>query len=463
MVRHEQMKAEVVNISAVKKRLEIEIPEDVVSAEVTIIAREFGKRARVPGFRPGKAPLGVVKNRYKDDILSELYQHLLPRYFSEAVIENALEVVEPSTTFEPPDYATGQPLLFQVTFEVYPSFDIENYSEIPVEEVVTKVTEDEIDKYLEQMVEERAEMTPVEETRPLKNGDFAEISFSGSLEGGDADETEDSEDLSGEKALCEIGGETTVKEFTENLAGASAGDERSFDVVYREDHPEERLAGKTAHYNVKIEGIKEKKRPALDDELAQGLGDYETLADLRVGVRKNMEDHRKGDAEQQMRDRILRWLEDNNEFDVPDSLVEQQLQARLQRLMRNLTQQGMNPKSLDIDWSKIRSGQYGQAVRDVRGLLILEHLADKEQITVSDDDIDNEIQTMAGETQQSAANVREALSRNDGLERMRGQIRNNKILELLQSRAKVVPAGTLTPDSGESGDDRPSLELGAGE
>ena len=457
------MKAELIDISEIKKRLEIEVPEDIVSAEVTIIAREFGKRARVPGFRPGKAPLGVVKNRYKDDILSELYKHLLPRHFSDAVTENELEVVESSTTFEPPDYSYGQPLQFQVTFEVFPSFEIENYSEIPVEEVATEVTEDEIDQYFEQMIEERAEMTPVEEVRPLKNGDFAQISFSGSLEGGEADGTEDSDPLTGEKALCEIGGETTVKEFTENLTGASAGEERNFDVVYRDDHPEERLAGKTAHYTVKIEGIKEKKRPALDDDLAQGLGDYETLADLRVDVRKKMEDHRKGDAEQQIRDRILAWLEDNNEFEVPDSLVEQQLQTRLQRLMRNLTQQGMNPKSLDIDWSKLRSEHYGHAVRDVRGILILEHLAEKEQITISDEDIDSEIQTMAEEMQQSTTNVREALSRNDGLERMRGQIRNNKILELLQSKAKIVPAGTLTPESGDSDEDTPSLELGAGE
>jgi len=456
------MNAELIDVSEVKKRFEIEIPEDIVTAEVTIIAREFGKRAKVPGFRPGKAPLGVVKNRYKDDILSELYQHLLPRYFSEAVEEKELQVVESSTTFEPPEYATGEPLKFEVGFEIFPVFEICDYSEIPVEEAATEVTEEEIDEYFKQTLEEHSEMLTVEEERPLASGDFAEISFSGSLVGADSDDDKEGEEMSGEKALCELCGETTVKEFTENLTGAGVGDEVDFEVVYREDHPEERLAGKTAKYHVKIEGIKEKIRPELDDEFAQSLGDYKTIADLRVEVRKNMEEHRTGHAQQQMRDGLLSWLEDNNEFEVPDSLVDQQLQTRLQRLMRNLTQQGMNPKSLDIDWGKIRSDQYGQAVRDVRGLLLLEHLAEKENITVSDEEIEAEIQTMAAEMQQSPASVRDALARNDGLERMNGQIRNNKTLELLQSKAKIVPAGSLTakadePDGPE--DDGPTIEL----
>jgi trigger factor len=451
------MKVELTDISAVKKRLDIEIPQDVVSEEITNIAREFAKRARVPGFRPGRAPLGVVRNRYRDDIVAEMYQHLLPKYFSDAVQEKSLEVVGASTTFEPPEYSSGQALSFQVGFEVFPAIEIDNYSDIPVEEVPTEITDDEIDKYFDQMLEERAEMTPVDEDRALQAGDFAEITFSGSLVGGAGDGQH--EDLSGEKALCEIGGPTTVKEFTENLSGARVGEERRFDVVYRDDHPEKRLAGKTASYTVRIEGIKTKTRPTLDDEFAQAVGDYQTVADLRSEVRRNMEQHRKGHAEQQMRDAILGWLEDNNDFEVPDSLVEQQLQTRMQRLMRNLTQQGMNPRQLDIDWGRIRSDQYEQAVRDVRGLLILEHVAEKEHIAVTDDDVENEVQEMAGQMGQTPTGVRQALEQNDGLDRLWGQIRNNKILSLLQSKARIVPAGSLkTPD--DDGQE-PSLSPGA--
>lgn len=437
------MKAELTDISEVKKRLDIEIPQEVVSAEITTVAREFAKRARVPGFRPGRAPLGVVKNRYRDDILSEIYQHLLPRYFDDAIKERKLDIVEASMTFEPPEYADGSSLSFQVGFEIFPAFEVNDYSEIPVEEVPTEVTEEELQEYLGNLVEERAQMTPVEEERPLQEGDFAEITFNGSLVGGEEGASDG--ELSGEKALCEIGGETTVREFTENLTGAMAGNERSFEVNYRADHAEKRLAGKTARYNVKIEGIKEKKRPALDDEFAQELGDYETLDAFRADVRANMERHRAEQANKQVNESLLRWLEDENEFEVPDSLVEQQVRTRLERLVRNLSQQGMNPESLDVDWEKIRSDQYVHAVRDVRGILILEQLAEKEGIAVTDEETEEKIQEMATELGRPAGNIRQSLSQDDRMVRMRGEIRNTKILELLRGRVKFVPAGSLTP------------------
>ena len=435
------MKAELTDISTVKKRFEIEIPEDVVTDEITGIARKFAKQARVPGFRPGKAPLGVIKTRYRDDIMSEMYQHLLPHYFSDAAREKNLTVVD-SPEFEEVDYEKGAPLRFKAVFEIYPTLDITNHADIPIEEVATEVTEEEVDETLKRMVTERAEMTPVEEDRVVAEGDFVEISFKGTLEG-EADE----EALSAEKALCEIGGETTIKEFTENLTGARAGEDKSFSVIYRDDHPEPKLAGKSAEYRVHVESIKEKKLPALDDEFAQGLGDYPKLADLRAEVRKNLEEHKRTHADEQTRDALLRWLEENNEFEVPESLVEHQVQVRLQRLMRDLSKQGMNPQQLDLDWGKVRSEQYDQAVRDVRGSLILDHLAEQEKVEVSDEDIDEAIEGMATQMPQSTHSVREALTANNGIEKIKGQISNTKILKILQDRAKVVPAGSLTGES----------------
>ncbi len=435
------MKAELTDISTVKKRFEIEIPGDVVSDEITDIARKFAKQARVPGFRPGKAPLGVVKTRYRDDIISEMYQHLLPHYFSDAAQEKNLNVVD-SPEFEEVDYEKGAPLRFKAVFEVYPTLDITNHSDIPIEEVPTEVTEEEVDATLDQMVEERAEMTPVEEDRPVAEGDFVEISFKGTLEGEDDDDA-----LSAEKALCEIGGETTLQEFTENLTGARKGEDKAFSVKYRDDHPEAKLAGKSAEYTVHVESIKEKKRPVLDDEFAQGLGDYPKLADLRAEVLKNLQEHKQTHADEQTRDALLRWLEENNEFEVPESLVEHQVQVRLQRLMRDLSKQGINPQQLDLDWGKVRTEQYDQAVRDVRGSLILDHLAEQENVEVSDEEIGEAIEAMAAQMQQTAHSVREALNGNNGIERMKGQISNTKILKILQDRAKVLPAGSLGGDS----------------
>lgn len=442
------------DISDVRKTIEVEVPADVVAAEITSIAREFARRARIPGFRPGKAPIGLVKSHYRDDILAETYQHLLPRYFSDAVREKALDLVD-SPTFEKVDYASGEPLRFTAAFEVYPVVRIDNYNEIPVEEIPIGVEDNEVDEYLENVRQERAEMVSIDEERPVGVGDFAEISFRGTVEHGPGDDDGDNgnaghahEDFVQEKALCEIGGESTVAEFTENLTGASAGEERDFVVAYAEDYPDQRLAGHSVRYSVKIEGIQKKVVPELDDEFAASLGEYQTLADLRSEIRKNMSEHRKEQAEQKMRDNLLRWLEENNPFEVPETLVERQLEVRLNRLVRNLARQGINPERLDIDWGRIRSDQYDQAIRDVRGMLILDHIADRENIAAGDDEIDAEITSMADEMQQPEPAVRETLRKNEAIDRLRDQIRHRKVMEMLQSRARIVPAGEAISSPG---------------
>jgi trigger factor len=445
------------DISDVRKSIEVEVPADVVSAEITAIAREFARRARIPGFRPGKAPLGLIKTHYRDDILSEAYQHLLPRYFSDAAREKELDLVD-SPIFEKVDYTSGEPLRFTAVFEVYPEVNVENYTGIPVEDIQSTIDDNEVDKYLESLREERAEMVPVDDERPVAAGDFAEISFTGSFdgpaspaedaaEGPDAEAPAPPEGFIREKALCEIGGENTVREFTENLTGAAPGEERTFVVAYRDDHPDQRLAGRSVRYAVEVEGIKKKVVPDLDDEFAASLGKYKTVADLRAEIAENMAKHRKQHADQQIRDSLLRWLEDHNAFEVPETLVERQLEVRLNRLVRNLAQQGMNPERLDIDWARIRSEQYDQAIRDVRGMLILDHIAEREDVSVADSEIDHEITSMAEEMKQPEAAVRETLRKNEAIGRMRDQIRHRKVMGMLQAQARMVPAGSLAPES----------------
>ncbi len=450
------MKAELTDISPVKKRFEIEIPDDVVSGEVTTIAREFAKRARVPGFRPGRAPLGVVKNRYREDIQSELYQHLLPKYFAEAVKDRDLDLVD-SPVFEEVNYLSGQPLRFKAVFEIYPTLDITNHDKIPIEEIPTEVTDEEIDQALERMREEQAEMTPVEEDRGAEAGDFVEISFTGTIEG------EDTDPLTGENVLCEVGGETTVKEFTEHLMGGRPGEEKDFEVQYKEEHPDPKLSGKTIHYAIRLGSLKQKSRPPLDDDFAQSLGEYETLDDLKAKIRENIGKHKENGANEQAQDALLRWLEENNEFEVPERLIEQQAEIRLQRLVRDLAGRGIKPERLDVDWGKIREDQYAQAVRDVRGSLILDHLADREGVDATEEEISQEIGLVASGMNNTPDQVREALIKNNGLGRLTGQIRNRKVLEILQERAEIVPAGSLrAPQDSEDSEDS-SIISGTGE
>ena len=424
------MKAALIDVSECKKNLDIEIPQEAVDREITQIAQELARRARVPGFRPGKAPLGVVKTRFRDEILSEMMKNLMPKYVGDAIEERKLDIVH-APRFESVDYAPGQPLRFKAVLEVYPDLNITNYVGVPVQQVSTNVEESEIDTSLKKLQEDMAELVPVEEDRPIKEGDFAEISFNGTIEGSEEPP------VTGQKAVAEIGGRTTLKEFSENLLGARVNEEKTFTVHYRPDYPEQKLAGRTVEYTVKIEAIKQKEIPEISDEFAQRFGDYNTLDAFRSKIRGDLEKHKQETAQEQMREKLLEWLEDNNQFELPESLVERQLQIRVQRLIRDLSRQGINPQRLDVDWSKIREDQQQQAVRDVKGSLILEYISDQENVAVSDEEIQAEIEKIAAETNRPIEKVREVLSRDSGLERLRGQIRNKKTLDLLQEKAHV--------------------------
>jgi trigger factor len=191
---------------------------------------------------------------------------------------------------------------------------------------------------------------------------------------------------------------------------------------------------------VKVETIKRKEVPEVNDEFAQRFGDYKTVDELKKKIREDIEKHKSENAQEQMREKLLEWLEDNNEFEIPESLVERQLQVRVQRLMRDLARQGINPQRLDVDWSKIREEQQKQAVRDVKGSLILDYISNKENIRVADEEVDAEIAKIAAETQRPKEKVREVLGKESGLDRLAEQIRNKKTLDFLQERARIQPA-----------------------
>jgi trigger factor len=430
------MKSELTDISECKKNIEIEIPKDVVDHEITHIAQEYARKARVPGFRPGKAPVAVVKTRFREEIVGEMMQHLMPKYFGDAIDERKLDIVQ-APHFESVDYDSGRPLRFKAVFEVYPKLSITNYEGVPVQEPPSTVEDAEVEASLKKLQEEMAEMAPVDEVRPVQEGDFAEITFSGVIEGSEAPP------ISGEKAIAEIGGRNTLKEFSENLTGASVDDERTFQVVYRADYPEQRLAGKTVQYKVKVDAIRRKEVPELNDELAQRLGEYKTLDELKAKIRQDLEKHKRDHAQEQMREKLLEWLEDNNEFEIPESLVERQLQIRVQRLLRDLSRQGINPQRLDVDWGRIREDQRHQSIRDVKGSLILDYIADKEGIGVGDEEMEGEIDKIAAETGRPREKVKEVLSRDSAIERLRGQIRNKKTMDLLQSKARIGPGSII--------------------
>jgi trigger factor len=430
------MKVELTDISECKKSIDFEVPQDVVDHEIGHIAQEFARKAKVPGFRPGKAPVAVIKTRYKEEIVSEVMQHILPRSFSEAVKERNLDLVA-DPRFENIDYTIGAALRFRAVFEVYPHLNVSNYTGIPAQEVTVSVDDSEIETTLKKLQDDMSELTPVEEDRPIHESDFAEISFQGIIQGSEE------EPIAADKAVVEIGGASTLKEFTENLLGAKQNDEKKFSVKYDANYPEKRLAGKTVDYQVKVEALKEKKIPELNDEFAQSIGEYKSIEDLRSKVRADMEKHKREHANEELREKLLLWLEENNTFEVPDALVDRQIQTRMQRMVRELSRQGVNPQRLDVDWGKIREDQRKQSVRDVRGSLILQFIAEKEKLEVLDEELDAEIERIATDASKPVEKIREVLGRESGMARLREQIMNKKVLDFLYEKARIQPA--ITP------------------
>ncbi len=425
-----------------QREIQVEIPADIVSRETDAVVTKFQKLAKLPGFRQGKVPATVVKNRFAEDIKSEVVESLIPRYFrQETEKQNLHPVSQPRVTDL--HIHEGEPLRFKASFEVLPDFDITGYQEISVEKPDTSVSDEEVETSLQQLREQNASFNAIED-RSLQDGDFAQVAFRGTPKATGGQETEgqageqkaEGQPVNMDDVLVEVGGSNTLPAFTENLRGANPNEERTFDVTYPEDFSDARLAGKTFEYSVTIKGVKQKHLPELNDDFAKELGQFADLNELRQHVRENMEAEKKHKAEHEGKDKIVDELLKQNEIAVPESMVEHQIDVRLERGLRALAQQGMRPEDMKkMDFGRLRAGQRDQAEREVRVALMLEKIADKESIEVSDEELNSEIDALAVQAKQPVESVRSRLTQDGGLARIRSRIRSEKTLDFLYNRS----------------------------
>ncbi|MDP9267195.1 MAG: trigger factor [Acidobacteriota bacterium] len=458
--------------NACQRELSIEIPAEDVRRETESVIQKYSKLARIPGFRKGKVPAGVVRSRFAEEIKSEVVEALIPRAFRAEVEKQKLQPVsQPHVTDLKME--EGQPLQFKAAFEVLPDIEVSGYQEIRPEKPDTNVTEAEVNAALNQLRQQAATYQTLDD-RAIAAGDFAEISFSGtpkeaaqpeapatdatSESKSETEPATESETVSATKAanqpatepatqpatqpisvdevLVEVGGENTVKEFSQHLTGALAGDERSFDVTYAEDFGDERLAGKTVSYHVKVKSVKQKQTPELNDDFAKEVGNFTSVDALRKQIRENMEHEKQHQAEHHVKEKLIEELVAKNDFPVPDSMVERAVDARLERGLRALAAQGMRTEDMrKLDFTRLRTAQRDAAVREVKASLILDKIADQEKIEVSDEDVDKEITIIASQAQQPTETIRARLTKEGALDRIRDRIRNEKALEFLLHRS----------------------------
>lgn len=415
-------------VAGCKHELEITVPVEAVEQENERVITKIRNRARIPGFRPGRAPASMVRLRFADEIRREVMEALIPRHLYKQIEAEGLHPVGTpdvsNVKFEP-----GQPLTFKAEFEVLPDFELKEYRGLPVAYDEPEVTEEEIAAALEQIRERHAIYRNLD-PRPLADGDIAVVSLrSTQTPAGMAPIHQD-------ELTVEIGGEDTLAPFTENLRGLSPGDQREIQVTYPEDYGEPKLAGQTVTFHAEVRGLRKKELPELNDELAKDEGDFRDLAELRERIRSELQAQKREEAHRKAKAKLIEDLVDAHDFPVPEALVEKQIHSNVERSLRSLADRGVDPTKLRLDWKKIQEVEQPRSIREIKAGLILDKIAAQERIQATQEEVDRQVQLYARQTGQPVAVARAKLAESGALDRIASQIRSEKTLQFLFEQAR---------------------------
>ncbi|HZS57120.1 MAG TPA: trigger factor [Bryobacteraceae bacterium] len=408
-----------------KRSLEIEIPLEEVERAKERVTNSIKQRVRLPGFRPGKAPVTMIQSRFESEIRNEVLELLLPQAFRDRVQKEEIKVVGTPDVSDL-HFEAGQPIRFKADFEVAPEVELGTYHGLPVKYEEPTVTDEDIDKRLESMRENKAEY-PNQDPRPIESGDYVLVhlkSLSGLAEPIDQD------------VQVQVGAEDTLPEFNEHLVGASPEETKEFDVTYPENYAQERLSGKTVRFQLTPKFIRKKELPALDDEFARDLGDYQSLSELKDAVRKSIFHEKQYVAQQAAKEELVDQLVASHEFPVPEAYVDRQIENQVRMQLSNLAGRGVDPNSIKLDWNKLKETQRDKALRNVRAALLLEKIAEKEGIGATKDEVDREVQRIARQERETVPVTRARLEKEGGLSRIAGAIQSEKTLQFLLEQAQ---------------------------
>jgi trigger factor len=413
-------------VEGCKHAIDITVPVAEIEQETERVVSDIQKKVRLPGFRPGHAPIGLVKTRFAGDIRQDVLEKIVPKAFRAAVDQDHLQVVgQPNITDV--HYHEGEPLKFKAEFEVAPEVELGEYRGIVVNYTEPEVTEEELTKRIDDVREQKAEYVN-EDPRPLADGDYAVISLE-SISGV-------AEKVSQDELMIKIGDEATMAAFSENLRGASPEESREFDVTYPEDYERKTLAGRTVKFKATVKAVRRKELPEANDEFAKDLGDYQTLDDLKDAVRKQIMREKEYRAQEEAKHQLIDKLVDANDFAVPNAYVDRQIEMNLETQLRSLAAQGIDPRSIKLDWNKVRETQKDKATRDVKASLLLDKVGERESINATQDEVDKEVQKIARQQREAVAVTRAKLQKDGTIGRIAGHIRTEKTLNFLFEQAR---------------------------
>ena len=384
-------------IEGCRHELEVSVGILEMAAATEVVLARIQAKAQLPGFRPGKAPLSVIRSRFGSEIQQDALEEVIPKALDKRFAEDKLRVVgQPNISevkMEP-----NQPLSFKVSFEVHPEFELGEYKGLEVEYEDPQVSEQDVSDRLEQLLESKAEYVNID-PRPAESGDYVVVG----LESADGLE---GEPMKNPEMTLLLGDADTMPAFSEGIAGMSPGETKDIAVSYPEDYGQDRLSGKTVTFDVELKFIRRKEVPLLDDDFAKSMGDFRTLDEFR-----------------------------------------RQLRIQLESYARSLQMQGIDPKQLNFDMNKFRESQTERAIRDVRATLLLDRISEVEAVSVGNDEVDREVHRLARQQREPVAAVRLKLEKDDGLDRIANRIRTDKTISLLFEQArKVAPVAPVVAE-----------------
>jgi trigger factor len=412
-------------VEGCRHELEISIPVADVEKETATVAEQFRERVHLKGFRAGKAPMSLIRKNYESDIRQKVLENLVPKAVDSRVAAEQLRPVSRPSVADL-HFHDGKDVHFKAVFEVFPTFEIPNYNGVEVVYKEPEASDEDVTKRLDEIRETKATYAN-EDPRPLVDGDYAVVSLeslSGTEEGIKADEVQ-----------VLIGGPETLPGFTENLTGASPGDDKEFDVTYPAEYGRETLAGKTVRFHVGVKGLRRKELPELNDEFAQDLGDFRTLDEVKDAVRKSILAQRQTEAQREAKDKIIEKLVETNDFPVPEIFVDRQIENRVEQRLRSLQAEGVDPKSFKLDWDKVKAAQKDAALKEVKASMVLGKVAERESIVATNEEVDRELDRISRQEKQPVAAMRRKLTENGELSRIASHIQTEKTLNYLFEHA----------------------------
>jgi trigger factor len=427
------MKASVEEISPIKRKISVEIPEDQVAKEVDFFYKDLGKKAKIKGFRPGKVPRNILERYFKDYVKAEVIQKLIEESYPKALSETDLQPVSPPA-IDPGEFEGGKPFQYSAVIEIKPDVKLEGYTGLKIEGKKEEVKDEEVEERLKGLQNLHANLKTISEVRPIQAGDYVIVDYEASVGG---------KSLEGGKATdftVEVGSGQFIPAFEEKLIGLKPEEEREIEVTFPQDYGYQKWAGKTISFHVKIKEIKEKILPPLDDEFAKDLGDYSSFEELKAKLKGEIEKEKEVALDRQLKDRVVDQLLEANPFEVPESLVEEQAKALVSDTKLRLAAQGVDLKKLGISEEKLQGDYRTMAQKQVKTFLILEKIASQEGIAVTDEEADDRLKEMSERMHQQFDVVKRYYEKNGLLPEVKAGIIREKTLNFLLEKANITYA-----------------------